>query len=189
MKRDLVIARYREDLSWLDSVSNEVSIALYEKSDLLPPNRVVNKRDLLPNIGNEAHTYIYHIVSNYLDIADITYFVQGRPFDHSPNALDFINGNIVITANYTTMCEVVVTSDSDGLPHHAGLPVGEYYEKIFDKKMDEILHFGAGAQFCATKEAIHSRPIEFWEKLLILSENTDTAPFCFERLWHKIFGC
>lgn len=184
-----MIARYKEDLSWLSNIEPDVSIVVYEKYNLSSLDKAVSNQVLLDNIGNEAHTYIYHIVANYDKIADITYFVQGHPFDHSPMALEFINGKIKVKEKYTTMCEVSVTSDKSGLPHHPGLPMSEYYKKIFDKEMTEILVFGAGAQFCVTKEAVLSRPIEFWEKLLVLSENTSTAPFCFERLWHKIFGC
>lgn len=189
MTTEVVIARYKEDISWISNVDKNVKISLYEKYEQLPIGREVDSRVSLPNIGNEAHTYIFHIVRNYNQISDITHFVQGRPFDHSPNALDFINGKIHLKDDYVTMCESLALSDKHGLPHHPGLPVGNYYKKIFGSELNDTLTFGAGAQFSVTKKAIQLKPLEFWSKLLVLSEDTSTAPFAFERLWHKIFEC
>jgi hypothetical protein len=203
----VVVARYKEDISWLNHVNRaENLVTVYEKFDV-PEDKYIRLTEdygyrkhainhvMLPNIGNEAHTYLHHIVHMYYysklnshDVNSRIFFVQGHPFDHSPEALDYINGTKQISANYETMCNWVTTTDAVGMPHHAGLPVGRYYQEIFGKELQHELRFGAGAQFVVTHEAIMSRPLDFWKKLLRMSEDTSTAPFVFERLWHVFFG-
>ena len=79
MNTQMVIARYNEDISWLDNYEN---VIIYNKGeDVSTKHKVVS----LPNIGREAHTIFHHIVSNYDDLADITVFLPGNPFDHIEN--------------------------------------------------------------------------------------------------------
>ncbi|MBU1040981.1 MAG: DUF3431 domain-containing protein [Proteobacteria bacterium] len=78
----LVVARYREDLSWLREVG--LPCVVYNKGpelDLssLPPGAEVRA---LPNLGREAHTYLTHILARYHGLPRYTAFVQGNPFAH-----------------------------------------------------------------------------------------------------------
>ena len=71
---EIVIAHYNEDLSWLVPSASEATI--YSKGSApkiaqLPPCIP------LPNIGRETHTYLYHIVANYHNLAEKTMFLQG----------------------------------------------------------------------------------------------------------------
>lgn len=199
----IVVARYKEDISWLNHIDRTKNlITVYEKFHV-PEEKYVRLTEdygyrkhainhvMLPNIGNEAHTYLHHIVHMYyfskLNVHEgdsHIFFVQGRPFDHSPDILDYINGIKKIENDYQTLCEIVTTTDA---PHHVGLPTNEYHQEIFGSELQHELKFGAGAQFAVTHKAILSRPLDFWKKLLRMSEDTSTAPFVFERLWHKFF--
>ena len=76
---ELVVARYAEDLAWLRRVPKEFAVTVYNKGDIIP--EVI----ALPNIGREAHTYLHHLADHYEDLADLTVFVQGHPFDHAPD--------------------------------------------------------------------------------------------------------
>jgi hypothetical protein len=81
MLLQLVVARYSEDLSWLRNIPGAVAPFVYDKGDALFPGAVP-----LVNAGREAHTYLHHICERYNDLADVTVFCQGKPFDH---AFDF----------------------------------------------------------------------------------------------------
>ena len=89
MKTEIVVARYNENLDWLKKIkkSKDIKITIYNKG----------KDDInipfirLPNIGRESHTYLYHIINNYNNLADQTIFCQGDSIFHSPNFLDLIN--------------------------------------------------------------------------------------------------
>ena len=91
MKIRLVVAKYREDLTWLNQIVNHgLDVIIYDKSDisLNKSNDYVKVSDnyfKLPNIGREAHTYIKHIVENYDDLYDVEVFSQGGVYDHVPD--------------------------------------------------------------------------------------------------------
>lgn len=77
---EVVVARYNEDLSWIlkEFPNDKVTIYNKGKDDLnLPSNYHIIK---LPNIGREAHTYIYHIINNYSHLSKRVLFLQGDPF-------------------------------------------------------------------------------------------------------------
>ena len=69
---DLVIAKYQEELNWLDGVDKyKFNIIIYDKDKNLP------------NVGRESHTYLHNICLHYNDLADVTVFTQGSYKEHS----------------------------------------------------------------------------------------------------------
>jgi hypothetical protein len=76
MDYEIVVARYNENIEWLHSERDHCII--YNKGNLLN----ISNEILLPNIGRESHTYLYHIINNYHKLADITIFTQARLSDH-----------------------------------------------------------------------------------------------------------
>lgn len=85
MKTELILARYNEDISWIDKVDVE-KITIYNKGE----DNLKYKYIKLPNIGRESHTYLYHIIENYDNLTELTIFSQGDPFFHSPHFLKLI---------------------------------------------------------------------------------------------------
>jgi hypothetical protein len=87
-ERELVVARYIEDVSWVDAFDGEVTI--YNKGGAMNCNP---KANILPlsNVGREAHTFLHHLVNRYEQLADVTVFAQGEPFIHSPDFLLLMN--------------------------------------------------------------------------------------------------
>lgn len=84
--RELVVARYTEDVSWLNDVA--MPIWLYDKGPVPATNLASHIRHIrLPNHGREAGTYLTHIISRYEHLPPLTIFCQGNPFDHSPDFL------------------------------------------------------------------------------------------------------
>ena len=75
---EIVVAHYKEDLSWLEGIKRDCSI--YSKSgDKNAPRCSFHK---LPNVGREGHAYLHHIVERYHTLAEVTIFLQGRLDDH-----------------------------------------------------------------------------------------------------------
>jgi hypothetical protein len=89
MKTEIVIARYNENLDWLKKIkkSKDLKITVYNKG----PDDIDVPFIRLPNIGRESHTYLYHIINNYDNLANQTIFCQGDSIFHSPDFLDLIN--------------------------------------------------------------------------------------------------
>ena len=89
MKTEIVIARYNENLDWLKKIkkSKDLKITVYNKG----PDDINVPFIKLPNIGRESHTFLYHIINNYDNLADQTIFCQGDSIFHSPDFLELIN--------------------------------------------------------------------------------------------------
>lgn len=87
---DLVVARYNEDLTWLEhaekhlrSLNYNVRIFIYNKGDAV---NYIHQVEQLENIGRESHTYLYHVNKFYDEYANscvYVVFVQGGFIDHA----------------------------------------------------------------------------------------------------------
>ena len=77
---ELVVARYNESLDWINTNPyNKYPVIVYNKgtnSDFIKPTKL---KDVVPvkNVGRCDHTYLYHIIQNYDNLADITVFLPG----------------------------------------------------------------------------------------------------------------
>jgi hypothetical protein len=76
MKFQIVMAHYNEDIEWSNKYSEIRKI--YSKS----PNPLDVEHVKLKNVGRESHTYFHHIIENYDNLADYTFFCQGNPYEH-----------------------------------------------------------------------------------------------------------
>jgi hypothetical protein len=92
--REIVVARYNEDISWLLKLPSIWKITVYNKGGPLPP-RIHTHPNLtvipLQNKGREAETIAHHLLHRYDSAADLTIFLQGSPFLHAPELLDCVN--------------------------------------------------------------------------------------------------
>ena len=88
---------------------------------------------ILPNKGREGHTYFKHIVDNYYNLTDFIIFLQGNPFDHSPNIIDNLN-KIRLDTDFYFLSEYLIDYKlSDGCKYHSRLPLVDSYKNIFEK--------------------------------------------------------
>ncbi len=169
---EIVIARYCENLAWVDNYKNYATI--YNKGD-----DKIDESITLKNIGREAHTYLYHIVNSYDNLAEYTCFLQGDPFNpHSPRLYGYLN--YVLESNelipdFFWISERIVEGDFEYQrePYHKIFPNIKYaYNYIFGKHPNiKTFKFGAGAQFCVSKEKIRERSIEFYKNILNIFEH------------------
>ena len=84
----IIVARYNENIKWTEQFSN---VIVYNKGNKL--NEDYNEI-VLPNVGREGHTYYKYIYDNYENLGDYTIFLQGNPFDHSPNIISNLNNYV-----------------------------------------------------------------------------------------------
>ena len=104
MKKQIVIVRFDEDLNWTQYLTEETII--YNKG---PKFKCGHKIINVPNLGMGIGLYLYHIVENYDNLADITLFIQGWPFDGmfegSMNFLPDIQGVSALEEFYFTLLD------------------------------------------------------------------------------------
>lgn len=201
---EFVISRFKEDLSWTNEIKNS-KVTIYDKGDDISPYIK------LPNIGREAHTYLYHIIKNYDKLEEYTCFLQGNPLDHmiSLTLYEIDNAKFDMSNHFIEVGKFG-KCDLDGSPHHPHLEIDKIiFNKFFiDKPLSiqdfcdlgptNVIEWIPGAQFIVHKNLILNRKIEFYENLLkefnrtdipcIGYDNSNKMPWVLERVWSYIFN-
>lgn len=169
----IVVARYNEDVEWVKKYENHI---IYNKGSDIPEPHI-----RLENVGREAHTYLHHIVKNYDNLSDYVVFLQGNPFDHSPNLFNTLD-NIILSETFDNdfcwISERVLDGDFTYQREPYIIRECPYidlsYEFIFgDEEKPELFSFGVGAQFLVSKERIRSRSLNFYQKLFDFVDNEE----------------
>lgn len=194
--REIVIARYNEDISWSNKFENIRKI--YNKGEIIAGVESIS----LPNVGREAHTYLYHIINNWQDLAEQTMFCQGRVNDHGIKPLDieeffiksglFKSGKVFRNANWGFINHIGKWAEekSSGKMQKAGLTFGAWFDRFIGVPRAESFFFVPGANFCVHERAIKNRSLEFYKKLIKTVDghiNPEEAHY-FERSWIYIFN-
>jgi len=198
----IVISRYKEDISWANGLSHDCHVLIYDKSGEPCVSSAVLPTVLptvsLANVGREGHTYAYHILTHYDTLDDYTVFLQGYPFDHSPQLetqLREIRDRIAqgTQPDFQYVSQRVLFSNLERCPYDITLKMIPVYEKVFGSfeatKKGHPFVFGAGAQFVVSRAAIQSRPRAFYQNLCAVLDY-DVNPmegFSVERFWQMIF--
>ncbi len=76
---DIIVSRYNEDLEWMNEYPfNQFKYIVYNKGTNDNFNKKYIKEIInINNVGRESHTYLYHIISNYNNLAKINIFFPG----------------------------------------------------------------------------------------------------------------
>lgn len=197
-KFQFVIARYNEDLHWLNQIPPEHDIIVYNKGSTLDISifqRTVYVIDI-NNVGREGHTFYYHIVNYYGHFnADFVAFLQGNPFDHCPNLFSRIRSAIRSPLPFDCLSnKKLLCSTTHGCPHHKHLDQHLYrtFQYIWGNPVPNHrpVEFGPGGQFYVASNIIQSYPSSYYQKIVDLLKY-DVNPiegFCIERYHRLIFS-
>lgn len=204
---EVVIARYNEDLSWAIEEFPTEKVIVYNKgkNDLTLPKNFIIKE--LPNIGRESHTYLYHIIDNYDNLAERIFFTQGSqeaernrvffPLKRYKNIASTNCKNII-----SAQCHIMNENMSNyGLSNLKNTKwpdtvMREYnfidfkHNLIEIKKDKEKDFYGSyGAIFAVDKDIILRNNINYYKNILNVLDNI--APIeghYMERLWDRVFA-
>ncbi len=207
---EVVIVRYKEDLSWVEKEFPYDKVTIYNKGpdDLenLPANCKVIK---VPNVGYLGGTYFKHIVDNYDNLADRTLLLQGDPYDAKVE-LPFINykGNKIKSTCKNIIGKCVNTTLAEASEYlriwfKVVLPNSKYADaEVPDYEMIEYVHnkidsglplyesmkFVWGAEFAVDKEKIYISSKEKYAGFLPLFNHPKAgADFFQEQSWDILF--
>lgn len=199
----LVIARYDENLDWLELIKNKVTYTIYNKGK----NDISYTSIKRPNIGRESETYLHYIIDNYENLPDYICFIQGFPFDHIDynyieigeyefkkfsakyNKEEFLNKIIYYNNTTPSFFGEVIECDEFGKPQESG--TRGYNLNIFLKKINiseqEKFIFSPGANMIIPKKYILNYTKEWWINTYNVHNLIPLAPWMFERLWGVLF--
>lgn len=175
-----IVSRYNEDIEWTKKFDN---VLIYNKGKPLAEEYAT-----LPNVGREGHTYYKYICDNYDNLDDYTVFLQGHPFDHSPNLFKNIQtylDNPRALTDFEWLSETLVFTSLEreeqviqrfylAYPNKINpVHISKTFERVFgleNVKMDRSIFYATGAQFIASKAAILRRPKEFYMNIVKMLE-------------------
>jgi hypothetical protein len=190
MNINIVVARYNENIEWVKQFKN---VVIYNKGN--PINDIENQVTL-SNVGREGHTYYKYICDNYYNLPNYIIFLQGNPFDHSPNIIANIHkyvNNEKLYLNFEFLSEDIhySTLKQESKRYAECKDIFNTFERVFKKTIidDNECIFGAGAQFIVSKERILKRDIEFYKNIVNILEYSISPMegYDIERLHKYIF--
>lgn len=200
--RKYVIARFNEDLAWLNSLPQD-EVIVYNKGSPLQSKNVIE----LPNIGRESHTYLTFIVANYSHLPDVTIFTQGNISDHVPmntaSDSEYLTGladqaaNNGISNNFNNTAIPLDWNIRQKQDLIDNFSVRDPTKAVFGDwfKVNFGIDFPAsnckisyGSVFAMRKDKILSRPKHFYSGLLAQhsGENAPIEAHFLERSWYYI---
>lgn len=204
---EIVIARYNESMEWARKYQDLVTV--YEKYNSVSMLNMVpcSRREYLPNVGRESHTYLYHIINNYNNIADNTLFTQCGIEEHKAYCIEeymFDTGSSrFLLRNFRS---IGAKDGRYGFLQHKGKWLQEYndgkmlsekrsfkewWKESLQKPLPPISKYkwSDGAIFSVSAGNILKNSSEYYRNLIkCLSNhsNPETGHY-FERAWYYIF--
>jgi len=122
-------------------------------------------------------------------LKNLRIFLQGNPFDHSPNIIKNIHfclNNKELNIDFEFLSEKILQCNFEN--GHG--PMKYVYESLYGEcNENKNFTFGAGAQFIVSKKNILNKPREFYLKIVKLLEYNyhPMEGFVIERLHKYIF--
>ena len=201
MSVEIVVARYDEDISWLDCYLEyeHVSITVYNKGREM--NNINSKITVkkLDNIGREANTYLSHIVSNYNHLKVVTIFIQGRIDDHiQVDKYEYINTmyeDAYKEGKYQNFCSNADVPVDFRIYDYRDFKLVKFdcnFVDFFRTHINNTYPDSFNVYWCAifgvSKNNILKRSLYYYKTLLNLEDSTNSELAHFmERSWYYIF--
>lgn len=208
-KYDCVVSAYRENLDWLhNSLPGKPNIIVYSKHE----DSKLQWHDAisLPNVGRCDHTYLYHIIENYDNLAPVTLFVtaSANVIKLKKIALDYIiyprlasEYKCLGLSNWGLPNFELDAYDSQAIVNrhgeekkikpstiHADIrPLQKWVNYNFPKLPFSLSYAQLGV-FSAPRHAIRSVPLSKWKILLKqheVGDNVEVGHF-MERTWYNL---
>jgi hypothetical protein len=212
---EIIVSRFNEDLAWANEPPfSKYPVICYNKG--INNNYKVNnlkKEVKLNNVGRESHTYLYHIINNYENLADITVFLPGsvntdiynkwKRANILMNNIDTHDGSLFIGPKYKNVREDLYdfkineyksTNENNNLINHVNKlemcsirPYGKWYENKFPGI--DIKYVSYNGIFAVSKEDILKKTKKYYENLIeeLTNHPNPEAGHYFERSWVAVF--
>ncbi len=212
---EVVVSRYNEKLDWLnDELFNEFPVIIYNKgiNDNYENAPNIIKTVKLPNVGRCDHTYLYHIIDNYNNLADVTVFLPGsvnlsHKYKRSQNIIRKVKEKNtttflcnfqenIVNENYNFQLYSYLSEDK--INHEINndtnmevskiRPYGKWFNNTF-KNNEENKCIVWNGIFAVSKKHILQKPKSYYEDLILQLSNhhNPEVGHYFERSWYAIF--
>ncbi len=212
---ECVIARYNESINWINmpQFDNVSKFIIYNKGTKLNIPLRHNAIEIsIPNVGKCDHTFLYHIINNYNNLADITLFASGRADDsrkgpkiiktmnlinETHNSVFIGHPNIIPDDMYNFTIDKWISTNPENQVGEGTIaetnpaiirPFGKWFNNYWPNKKINI--FVVQSTFAVHKQHICQHPISYYTQFyeqLNDSINPEAGHF-IERSWGMIFS-
>ena len=215
---EIVIANYEENLEWIENLADSQysKLTIYNKGMAKDYTKVVERGatvHTLPNIGREAHTYLYHIIQNYDNLADVTIFLPGSTMTFNQKKeqlytifkeLETKKDSIIVgfkdpaylqsELNTFILDEYEITSEENKKNNPGNTlepamirPFGKWVKARFPGKSFTCMSYRG--VLAVSRIDIHKKPLEYYEKFIdeLQFKNSEVVHY-FERAWPLVFS-
>jgi hypothetical protein len=210
---EIVVSRYNETLEWTTyDLFNEYNYIVYNKGN----NDIFEKKNVskivnLNNVGMCDHTYLYHIINNYDNLADITIFFPGsldnpikkykaniilnliKKYNKAVFSAFFYNDGVKNSLYNFYLDKYFIEDEKNRKLNNSGeliksniRPFGKWYEEMFNRNSHYISYKGI---FSISKKDILKYPVEYYKKFLTqleIGNNLEVSHY-MERSWVTLF--
>lgn len=205
MSYKIIVARYNENIEWLNSEMSNCII--YNKGNKLH----IENEIFLENVGRESESYLHYIITNYDNLPDVLVFTQARISDHkgSDDVNYLINMknealNYSKSQNFFEHNDIGVNTDfdkewnlryggyylKDNYKNNNPISFLEWFKQNIDINYPNPIYIYRNAIFAVKKENIINKPVEYYKKLILEVNHhiNSTEGHFFERSWYYIFN-
>lgn len=209
---EIVVARYNENMNFImqDPFKN-FNVTCYNKGINHPICNLSCNIINIPNVGRCDHTYLYHIIANYYNLAEVTIFLPASCMDEhkisktlrtiklaletkksviigdrlnnvAKDLYDFQLDNYICTNNENKLINPEIELEKCSIR-----PYGKWYNKNFGNLKITIINFFS--IFAISKKDILQHPREYYINLInyINKHSNPEAGHYVERSWAAIF--
>jgi hypothetical protein len=164
---EIVIARYDEKMPWCYNYRDYITI--YNKGE----NNMIYPSIKLENKGHLADTILTHIINNYDNLADVTFFTHGS-FNYRQDQIIKESGKCHRLFDDFVSCgpNTLVYIPRNDLPPKNGTfydypdTIGNIYKQIFNEEYVPNFQWACGKWISVSKEYIKHSSIEIYKKML-----------------------
>ena len=191
----VIVARYNEDISWLNKIKDFVILYNKGKDDLKDWNAIK-----LKNVGRETDTYLNYIIENYNNLPEICIFTQGNIKDHYYGGYKYLlklgvealndgiskpQKNYPSTGNFNNMEKFNNYKYYDD----KRILFRDWFEKNLGLKYPKNITYFGGGIFAVSRSNILKNDLDFYKKMLkYVNHDIDPMEGHFlERSWYYIF--
>jgi len=162
---EVVVTRFDENLNFLKNYEDFLTVYNKGKNDLNLNCKIVNR----PNIGKDPESFFYHIVNNWDNLSDITFFCQGDINDRIDQLISYSDFE-----NYINTNDIYFFGKRYDLPNYDekflnfNISFKELYIEIFNEEYKKNFPWVPGGWISVKKNIIKRVPYSIYQKMLNL---------------------
>ena len=174
MSIHIITSTYKDEhkLQWLNGLDNRFIYTVYRKHDNLlsgQENRISNNLIEIPNIGRCDYSFLYHIIMNYDNLADINVFVKANWYEYNIEFGYLLNEcdkyDFMQAGTHAELIDWDNRMKEDDLSENYMDWLKEFFPNNH-KNMGKRSGWGHGPCFSVSRELIRRHPIDVYIKLI-----------------------